>query len=127
MIAYTTIGTNDYEAANKFYGELFLTIGIKQIWANERFTGYGTGMDSPMFAVCKPFDGQSASAGNGTMIALSAPDKDSVHKLHAKAIELGASCDGEPGPRGDTGFYCGYFKDLDGNKLNIFAMVPPAG
>jgi predicted lactoylglutathione lyase len=44
-----------------------------------------------------------------------------VDALHAKALELGGSDAGAPGPRGD-GFYAGYFRDLDGNKLNAFCM-----
>ena len=83
-------------------------------------------MDKPMFAISNPFDKNPATAGNGTMISLDCPDKDTVHKLYDKAISLGAQCEGPAGPRGDTGFYCGYFRDPDGNKLNAFAMVTPA-
>ncbi len=36
-------------------------------------------------------------------------------------IELGAQDEGAPGPRGE-GFYAGYFRDPDGNKLNAFCM-----
>ncbi len=42
--------------------------------------------------------------------------------LHAKALELGGTDEGAPGPSGD-GFYAAYFRDLDGNKLNAFCMV----
>jgi len=35
------------------------------------------------------------------------------------ALALGGSDEGAPGPRGE-GFYAGYFRDLDGNKLNVF-------
>jgi predicted lactoylglutathione lyase len=44
-----------------------------------------------------------------------------VDTLYAKAIELGASCEGEPGER-IPGFYGAYFRDLDGNKLVFFHM-----
>ena len=27
-------------------------------------------------------------------------------------------------PRGLQGFYAGYFRDLDGNKLNVFCFNP---
>ena len=37
----------------------------------------------------------------------------------AKALALGGSDEGAPGDRGD-GFYAAYFRDLDGNKLNVF-------
>ena len=43
-----------------------------------------------------------------------------VDAVYAKAIELGARDEGPPGPRGTSGFYAGYFRDLDGNKLNAY-------
>jgi predicted lactoylglutathione lyase len=67
----------------------------------------------------KPFDGNPATVGNGTMVALVVDSKEKVHTIYDKAIELGASDEGPPGPRGDA-FYAGYFRDLDGNKLNVF-------
>jgi predicted lactoylglutathione lyase len=48
-----------------------------------------------------------------------------VDRLHAIALANGGTCEGPPGPRGDT-FYAGYFRDPDGNKLNVFCMVEAA-
>lgn len=127
MISYTTVGSNDLEKSRAFYDALFGEIGVGVLWSDDNFVGYGASMDKPMFAVCRPHDGNPATAGNGTMIALACPDGAAVDKLHAKAMELGAQNEGDAGPRGDTGFYCGYFRDPDGNKLNAFAMVPPKG
>lgn len=127
MIAYTTVGSNDLEKSKAFYDALFGEIGVGVMWSDDTFIGYGTAMDQPMFAVCKPHNGEPATTGNGTMISLACPDKETVHKLYDKAIAMGAQDEGEAGPRGDTGFYCGYFRDPDGNKINAFAMVPPAG
>jgi predicted lactoylglutathione lyase len=45
-----------------------------------------------------------------------------VNHLYARAIALGGSDEGPPGPRGDGGFYVAYFRDPDGNKLNFFCM-----
>ena len=58
------------------------------------------------------------------MVALAMGSRDQVDALHAKALELGAASEGEPGPRGesDPQFYAGYFRDLDGNKLNAFCV-----
>ena len=78
----------------------------------------------PMFAVLKPFDGEPATAGNGTMVALSAADPAQVQALHAKALALGGQDKGAPGERG-KGFYGAYFRDLDGHKLAVFCMVKP--
>lgn len=125
MISYTTVGSNDLEKSKQFYDALFGEIGVGQLWANDTFIGYGPAMDKPMFAVCQPYNGEAATVGNGSMISLACPNKDTVHKLYDKAIELGAQCEGPAGPRGDSGFYCGYFRDPDGNKINAFAMVAP--
>ncbi len=125
MISYTTVGSNDLKKSTAFYDAVFSEIGIGQLWAMDTFVGYGPSMDQPMFAVCKPHDGKAATVGNGTMIALACPNKEAVHKLYDKAIELGAQCEGPAGPRGESGFYCGYFRDPDGNKINAFAMVSP--
>ena len=49
------------------------------------------------------------------------PDTEGLKRTYDKAIELGAQDEGPNGPRG-KGFYAGYFRDLDGNKLNVFCM-----
>ncbi len=126
MISYTTLGSNDLEKATQFYDALFGEMGVGQMWSNDTFVGYGVAMDKPMFAICKPHNGEKATVGNGTMISLALPGPAEVDKVYAKAIELGAQDEGAAGPRGDSGFYCGYFRDPDGNKLNAFCMVPPA-
>ncbi|MDX1561732.1 MAG: VOC family protein, partial [Gammaproteobacteria bacterium] len=73
--------------------------------------------------VCKPFDGKPASVGNDSMVALPMLEPSQVDAVHAKALELGGSDEGAPGFR-FGGFYAGYFRDLDGNKLAAFCMVP---
>lgn len=121
MIAYSMFGTNDLEKSAAFYDELFGAIGVNRIMDTDRSIGWGVSMDKPMFIVTKPENGDPATYGNGTMIALTMPDTASVDKIYNKAIELGAQCEGKAGPRGEQ-FYCGYFRDPDGNKLNAFAF-----
>ena len=121
MIAYTMVGTNDLEKAAAFYDALFQTIGVGRVWSSEAAVGWGPNMKVPTFAVTKPRDGKPATVGNGVMISLAMPNTDAVDLVHAKALELGAADEGAAGPRGEQ-FYCGYFRDLDGNKINAFAM-----
>ncbi|MGH8250206.1 MAG: VOC family protein [Steroidobacteraceae bacterium] len=45
-----------------------------------------------------------------------------VHAMHRKALALGSKDEGAPGPRGD-GWYCAYFRDPDGNKLNFYCIT----
>ena len=121
MIGYVTLGTNDLEKAEAFYTPLLETLGAKILMQDDRMRFYGTGPGAPILSICKPYDEKPATAGNGTMIAIPGGSKEGVDALYAKAIELGASDEGEPGQRG-PGFYGGYFRDLDGNKLVAFHM-----
>jgi len=121
MIGYITLGTNDIDKAAAFYDALFDSIGAKRLMDMGTFILWGTSMDEPGLAVTKPFDGKAATFGNGTMVALRVDSKAKVDALHARALALGGADEGAAGPRGDT-FYAGYFRDLDGNKLNAFFM-----
>ena len=123
MIGYVTLGTNDLDRAVKFYDELFGSIGIGRFMESEGyFVAWAPAPQSPSVAVTRPFDQQQATVGNGTMVALLMPDRAAVDAFHAKALALGGTDEGAPGPRGgeSAGFYAGYFRDLDGNKLNAF-------
>jgi len=121
MIGYVTLGTNDIERASAFYDELLAEVGAKRILQTETFIAWATSPQGPALSVTKPFDGNAATVGNGVMVALAMDGSDKVDTLYRKAIELGATDEGAPGPRGDN-FYAGYFRDPDGNKLNAFFM-----
>lgn len=119
MIGYTTVGTKDLKKSVAFYDELLALLGAGRFMEEETFVAWAVAPDKPAFSVTLPFDGNVATVGNGTMIALVSETTELVDAVYAKAIELGGSDEGPPGKRGD-GFYAGYFRDLDGNKLNIF-------
>jgi len=122
MIGYVTIGTNDLERGAKFYDELLSEIGGKRFMEADTFIAWAADPERPGIAISKPFDGESATVGNGVMVALIVENPKQVDAMHAKALELGATDEGAAGPRGE-GFYAGYFRDLDGNKLNFFCMT----
>lgn len=120
MIGYIMLGTNDLDKAKAFYDALFSAIGINRLPGSEDFPAWGTSWDSPpALSIVKPFDANPATGGNGTMVAIRVESNDLVDIAYNKAIELGAQCEGPAGPRGTRGFYAGYFRDLDGNKLNF--------
>lgn len=121
MIGYVTLGTNDLPRAAAFYDALAAEMNTPRMMDFETFIAWGTPDGPAGIAVTKPFDGNDATVGNGVMVALEAKDKDQVHRLYDIAIAHGGTCEGPPGPRGD-GFYAGYFRDPDGNKLNAFVM-----
>lgn len=121
MIGYVTLGTNDLERGAKFYDAIFKEYGVGRMMDEETFIAWGTMDGGAGIGITKPFDGNAPSVGNGTMVALQAKDKDQVQKIYDIALANGGSDEGAPGPRGD-GFYAGYFRDPDGNKLNAFVM-----
>ena len=124
MIAYSTIGTNDMDRARKFYDALFEELGAKPLFVRPDggFVGYGVAPGQPMFGLARPYNGEAAAPGNGNMVAIAAKNAAQVKSLYDKAMELGATCDGAPGPRVDGMVTCGYVRDHDGNKLNFFCM-----
>jgi predicted lactoylglutathione lyase len=125
MIGYVTLGTNDLPRAAKFYDALAAEMATPRMMEFDSFIAWGTPDGPAGVAVTKPFDGNEATVGNGVMVALQATDKAQVDRLHAIALANGGTCEGPPGPRGE-GFYAGYFRDPDGNKLNAFVMGPAA-
>jgi len=121
MIGYVTLGTNDLERAAQFYDLLLKEIGASRFMETDGFIAWAISPDKPAVSVTKPYDGKPATVGNGVMVALAMRSPEQVDSFYAKAMELGAADEGPPGPRGD-GFYAGYFRDPDGNKLNAFYM-----
>ena len=121
MIGYVTVGTNDLERSAKFYDALAAEMGPARMMEFDSFIAWGTAGGGAGIAATKPFDGNAASVGNGVMVAFEAKDNDQVQRLYDIALANGGSDEGAPGPRGE-GFYAGYFRDPDGNKLNAFVM-----
>ena len=119
MIGYATLGTNDLPRAAAFYDALLSEIGAKRMMEGDSFVAWSVRPDLPGLGVTLPYDKKAASVGNGVMVALVVDSKEKVDSLHRKAMELGATDEGAPGARSPE-FYAGYFRDLDGNKLNVF-------
>lgn len=119
MIGYATIGTNNLDRARAFYDKILEPLGGRRTMDfGDRMQFYG-GQGHSMLAICKPYDGAPATAGNGSMFGVQAATKDAVDKAHAAALAAGGTCEGPPGQRLE-GFYGAYFRDLDGNKLCVF-------
>jgi catechol 2,3-dioxygenase-like lactoylglutathione lyase family enzyme len=117
IMSHMSLGTNQFEQASAFYKTVLATIGARVF---EEFPGaIAFGKTYPEFWVQMPFDGQSASTGNGVHFAFCASSKEQVHAFYDAAIKAGAKDDGPPGPRPmySDAFYGCYVRDLDGNKI----------
>jgi len=121
MIGYVTLGTNDINRAAAFYDALIAPVGATRFMDFGTFIAWHISPDTPALALTHPFDGKPATVGNGVMVALVMTSRNAVDDMHARALALGGTDEGAPGPRGD-GFYAGYFRDPDGNKLNAFFL-----
>ena len=121
MIGYVTVGTNDLPRAAKFYDAIATELETPRMMDFDGFIAWGKPGGAAGIAVTKPFDGGTATVGNGVMVAFEAKDRNQVQRLYDIALANGGTDEGPPGPRGE-GFYAAYFRDPDGNKLNAFLM-----
>ena len=124
VIGFVMVGTNDLEKSSKFYDAILAHLGMKRVTITERYIGYGhSSEDSGVkFYITKPHNKENATAGNGTMVALSAETKEAVDKFHKTALENGATDEGAPGQRSDGNYY-GYIRDHDGNKITARCLL----
>lgn len=123
MIGYVTVGTNDLPRAAQFYDAVAKEFGVGRMMEFDTFIAWGEMGGAAGVAATIPFDGQEATVGNGTMVALQVDSPEMVQRVYDVAMAHGGSDEGAPGPRGEDGFYAAYFRDPDGNKLNAFCMT----
>ena len=123
-IGFVMVGTNDLEKSSKFYDAILTHLGMKRVTITEIYIGYGHSSEGNgvKFYITKPHNKENATAGNGTMVALSAETKEAVDKFHKTAIENGAVDEGAPGIRSDGNYY-GYVRDHDGNKITARCVL----
>ena len=122
-IGFVMVGTNDLEKSSKFYDAILNHLKMKRVTVTERYIGYGYSEDDgAKFYITKPHNKETATIGNGTMVALSAETKEAVDKFHSTALENGAVNEGKPGSRSDGNYY-GYVRDHDGNKIKARCVL----
>ena len=123
MIGYVMVGTNDLDAATKFYDEVLKVIGLDRNETIENdYVAYGTkGTKDIEFYVTKPFNKKDATFGNGTQISFLTSSRFIVDKFHEIGLKAGGTSEGSGGerPKG-SGVYYSYIRDLDGNKICAF-------
>ena len=120
MIGYVTFGTNNLLKAAAFYDALAQEMGAGRVMETGKFIAWGMPGAAMLFLI-KPNDGKPATVGNGVMVALAASDTAMVDRVYKLAMSLGGTDEGAPGDRGG-GFYAAYFRDPEGNKLNVFCQ-----
>jgi catechol 2,3-dioxygenase-like lactoylglutathione lyase family enzyme len=124
-MAYSTVGSNKLPEAVAFYDDLLGSIGMAKMFDHPSGGRlYASADRSTVFGVLGPHNGEPASVGNGTMIGFALETPAKIAAFHAKALELGGTCEGAPGPRGGetSPINFAYVRDLDGNKLCAYTF-----
>jgi catechol 2,3-dioxygenase-like lactoylglutathione lyase family enzyme len=131
VIGYVTVGADDLALAERFYAAFLPELGYLLEVSSEGLsclgpTPPGQMLASPDLYVKQPFDGRSASVGNGSMVAFAVATQGQVRDLHAAALAAGGRDDGAPGFRDayGAGFYVGYLRDPQGNKIALYCNNP---
>ncbi len=126
MPKYATVGSNRLDEAKRFYDELLPLAGMAPMFDHPSGGRLYSAPDGDMFGVLGPHDGKAATVGNGSMVGFTFGSRVEVAAFHAKAMELGGTCEGPPGLRGaeEIGAYFSYFRDLDGNKICAYRWGP---
>lgn len=120
IIDHLSVGVPTIEGGAKFYDAVLKTIGAERLATTEGFAAYGdTGVE---FLIMTPYNREPQTFGNGVHIAFIAKAGADVDAFHKAALENGATCEGEPGPR--PGYpkpdvRVAYVRDPFGNKLEI--------
>lgn len=123
MISHIHIGVTDFDRAYRFYAAVLPALGLVLKFCDRERPWAGwmkPDQPRPLFLVGAPFEGEHAP-GNGQMTALLAPSRAVVDLAHQLALSYGGSDDGAPGlrPQYHPHYYGAYFRDPDGNKLQV--------
>jgi catechol 2,3-dioxygenase-like lactoylglutathione lyase family enzyme len=123
MLGYVTIGARDSEASGRFYDAFFGAFGNERKFADGGWIGYGPkGSDKHSVYVCPPHNSESATFGNGSMLAFTAKNQDEVKAAYKAGLAAGGSDEGAPGfrPPEKQEWYGAYLRDPTGNKICVF-------
>lgn len=117
LLSHVSLGTNDFERAVRFYEATLKAIGACRIM--EEPGGVAFGRVFPEFWVQRPYDGKTASVGNGTHVAFLAHSRAQVDAFYTAALEAGGVDDGAPGqrPHYSPAYYGCFVRDPDGHKV----------
>lgn len=135
MLSHVTLGTNNLAQAKIFYDKILGILGYRRVHEDNQYVGYCENMgengrpSKPMFWICLPFNKEKATVGNGTHVAFMTQLRSNVKQAYELAISLGAQCEGAPDlrPYYHENYYGAFFRDLDGNKLQVCCHNPEIG
>ncbi|WP_261841673.1 VOC family protein [Aliamphritea ceti] len=132
IFSHVTLGSNDIQKSAVFYDAVMPVLGLERIPkpagkppAYARPEAEGDGFELPYIYIYSPFNGEPASIGNGSHLALQAGTIEQVQAFYTAALKQGGSDEGAPGIRDNyaDNYYAAYVRDPDGNKLQVVCYL----
>jgi catechol 2,3-dioxygenase-like lactoylglutathione lyase family enzyme len=126
MFSHVMLGANDLAVMTRFYDAVLAPMGLMRRAFHDDGGPAGAcwvkpGQNLPEFFIQSPYNRTAATAGNGVMVAFLAADHETVNAAHMAGLLAGGTDEGAPGPRPryGEGYYGGYLRDPEGNKVHL--------
>ena len=123
MLNHVIVGTDDIDAAKRFYDATLGVLGVGEPMRNVAASGHVRLFyrhDGDTFGISEPINDEPASFGNGSTIGFKCDSPEQVKAFHDVAVANGGtSIEVPPGLR-ETGMgpiHLAYVRDPAGNKL----------
>ena len=123
MIDHVSIGVRDLEQATRFYQAVLGAVGYSKLEARPKTVGFGK--TYPEFWINLRATMAPVASDCGSHVALRVRTIELVDAFHAAALAAGGTCDGAPGlrPQHGEGYYAGFVRDPDGNRLEAVTFL----
>lgn len=122
MLDHVTIGVTDLARSCAFYDAALAPLGIAYMAGEgDAFAGYGDGKAAFFWFGVRPV------AQSGVHVAFVAPDRETVDRFYAAALEAGGADHGAPGlrPQYHGDYYGAFVLDPDGHNIEAVCHQPP--
>ncbi|MDP3759476.1 MAG: VOC family protein [Ramlibacter sp.] len=126
MLHHISLGVADLQRAAAFYDAALGALGYVRAWTDETAIGYGEPGGGDKLAI-KQRGADALAPGPGFHVALAAPDRESVARFHAAALQHGGRDNGPPGLRPHYGpdYHAAFVIDPDGHAIEAVVNSPP--
>ena len=123
MIDHVSIGVRDLDQATRFYQAVLGAVGYTKLEARPATVGFGKGY--PEFWINLRATMAPVTSDCGSHVGLRVRTVELVDAFHAAALAAGGTCDGAPGlrPQHGEGYYAGFIRDPDGNRLEAVTFL----
>jgi catechol 2,3-dioxygenase-like lactoylglutathione lyase family enzyme len=123
MIDHVSIGVRDLDQATRFYQAVLGAVGYTKLEARPATVGFGKGY--PEFWINLRATMAPVTSDCGSHVGLRVRTVELVDAFHAAALAAGGTCDGAPGlrPQHGEGYYAGFIRDPEGNRLEAVTFL----